>query len=70
MEIVALTGMAGVSFGQWCAPVRVARGVPDSAFRRGADSAPVTLHGVRLLGRPRRLRIRPKGPSARVSASA
>ncbi|WP_327325645.1 hypothetical protein OG735_26590 [Streptomyces sp. NBC_01210] len=45
--------MAGVSFGQWRAPVRVARGVLDSAFRRGADSAPVTLRGVRLLGRPR-----------------
>ncbi|MFI2373073.1 hypothetical protein [Streptomyces sp. NPDC018833] len=44
MEIVPLTGVAGVAgaaFGQSRASVRAVRGEPDSAFRRGAD-APLT----------------------------
>ncbi|MFD7442324.1 hypothetical protein [Streptomyces sp. NPDC059909] len=82
MEIVPLIGMSDVSFGQSRAAVRAARGVPGSAFRRGAAAtltdmyadhavvfleyddadalhaievaspAPVTLAGIRLLGRP------------------
>ncbi|NWF30703.1 hypothetical protein HW130_31415 [Streptomyces sp. PKU-EA00015] len=82
MEIVPLTGVTGAAFGQSRATVRVVRGGPDSAFRRGADApltdlyadescvffeyddadllhaieiaspGPVSLHGVRLLGRP------------------